>query len=61
VQAGERIGAVGMTGLATGPHLHWELRVNDWPVDPRVYLARPLVDKSRYSSILEELYRDERR
>jgi murein DD-endopeptidase MepM/ murein hydrolase activator NlpD len=61
VQAGERIGAVGMTGLATGPHLHWELRVNGWPVDPRVYLTRPLIDKSRYSSILEELYRDERR
>ena len=61
VQAGERLGAVGMTGLATGPHLHWELRVNAWPVDPRVYLARPLVDKSRYYGILEELYRDERR
>jgi murein DD-endopeptidase MepM/ murein hydrolase activator NlpD len=61
VQAGERIGAVGMTGLATGPHLHWELRVNGCPVDPRTYLERPLVDKSRYSSILEELYRDERR
>ena len=61
VQAGERLGAVGMTGLATGPHLHWELRVNGWPVDPRVYLARPLVDKSRYYGILEELYRDERR
>jgi murein DD-endopeptidase MepM/ murein hydrolase activator NlpD len=61
VQAGQRIGAVGMSGLATGPHLHWELRVNGWPVDPRVYLTRPLVDKSRYYSILEELYRDERR
>ncbi len=61
VQAGERIGAVGMTGLATGPHLHWELRVNGVPVDPRIYLLRPLVDKSRYYSILEELYRDERR
>jgi murein DD-endopeptidase MepM/ murein hydrolase activator NlpD len=61
VQAGERLGAVGMTGLATGPHLHWELRVNGRPVDPRVFLARPLVDKNRYYSILEELYRDERR
>jgi murein DD-endopeptidase MepM/ murein hydrolase activator NlpD len=61
VQAGQRIGAVGMTGLATGPHLHWELRVNALPVDPRVYLDRPLVDKSRYNSMMEELYRDERR
>ena len=61
VQAGERLGAVGMTGLATGPHLHWEMRVNACPVDPRVYLARPLVDKSRYNVIMEELYRDERR
>jgi murein DD-endopeptidase MepM/ murein hydrolase activator NlpD len=61
VQAGEQLGAVGMTGLATGAHLHWELRVNACPVDPRVYLERPLVDKSLYYSILEELYRDERR
>jgi murein DD-endopeptidase MepM/ murein hydrolase activator NlpD len=61
VKAGDRLGAVGMSGLATGPHLHWELRINGCAVDPRVYLARPLVDKSRYSSILEELYRDERR
>jgi murein DD-endopeptidase MepM/ murein hydrolase activator NlpD len=61
VRAGERLGAVGMTGLATGPHLHWEMRVNGRPVDPRAYLARPLVDKSRYFDIMEELYRDERR
>ena len=55
VEAGQRIGAVGMTGLATGPHLHWEMRVNGQPVDPRGFLERPLVDKSRYLSIIEEL------
>jgi hypothetical protein len=34
VQQGEVVGAVGMTGLATGPHLHWELVVGGVNVDP---------------------------
>ena len=34
VRAGQRIGAVGETGLATGPHLHWELTVWGVNVDP---------------------------
>ena len=44
VAAGTAVGTVGSTGLATGPHLHWEVRAAGVAVDPDVLVTTPLVD-----------------
>jgi murein DD-endopeptidase MepM/ murein hydrolase activator NlpD len=31
------IAAIGMTGVTTGPHVHWELKVNGVAVNPLAY------------------------
>ncbi|PYX74693.1 MAG: M23 family peptidase [Acidobacteria bacterium] len=38
VHRGDIIGYVGLSGRSTGPHLHYEVRINDTPVNPHKYL-----------------------
>ncbi len=42
VAAGEPVGLVGNTGLSTGAHLHWELRILGVAVDPMQFVNEPL-------------------
>lgn len=56
VEAGFPLGESGSTGLATGPHLHWEIRVSSENADPDVFLSRPILDKK---DILDKLMSSE--
>jgi murein DD-endopeptidase MepM/ murein hydrolase activator NlpD len=45
VRTGTQIGLSGSTGLSTGPHLHWELRVGTENTDPDAFVTRQIIDK----------------
>lgn len=53
VKVGEEIGAVGSTGMSTGPHLHFELLINNENVDPL-----PLLGTYQVLTVTEEEYDD---
>jgi murein DD-endopeptidase MepM/ murein hydrolase activator NlpD len=42
VQQGDFVGRVGGTGLATGPHLHWDVRIRSLNVDPLQFTRQAL-------------------
>jgi murein DD-endopeptidase MepM/ murein hydrolase activator NlpD len=42
VREGQVIGYVGMSGRSTGPHLHYEVRIHNTPVNPHRYLRETM-------------------
>jgi murein DD-endopeptidase MepM/ murein hydrolase activator NlpD len=54
IETGTLLGESGATGLATGPHLHWEIRVAGENADPDAFIRRPILDKTAIINILTE-------
>lgn len=41
IRRGDQIGHAGSTGRSTGPHVHYEIRQNDQPINPMSYVEQP--------------------
>jgi murein DD-endopeptidase MepM/ murein hydrolase activator NlpD len=52
VQAGDKIALVGNTGHSFGTHLHFEIRINDKPVEPLAFMNQHGVDIQRHTEAI---------
>jgi len=50
VHRGDTLGYVGLSGRSTGPHLHYEVRINDTPVNPHKYLRISLAQNGGFAA-----------
>lgn len=50
VHRGDTIGYVGLSGRSTGPHLHYEVRINDTPVNPYKYLRITIAHSGEFQT-----------
>lgn len=51
VKKGQKLGRIGMTGRTTGPHLHFEVRINRRASDPMQWLPRRFTEKIESTSV----------
>jgi murein DD-endopeptidase MepM/ murein hydrolase activator NlpD len=50
ISRGDILGYVGLSGRSTGPHLHYEVRLNDTPVNPHKYLRLTMAHAGGFSA-----------
>ncbi len=50
IHRGDVIGYVGLSGRSTGPHLHYEVRINDTPVNPHKYLRLTMASAGGFAA-----------
>jgi murein DD-endopeptidase MepM/ murein hydrolase activator NlpD len=50
IHRGDVVGYVGLSGRSTGPHLHYEVRINDTPVNPYKYLRMTVAHSGGFTT-----------